>query len=60
MLHLQGDIQRPTYQGMAPGNGHYYPALIEKTKMGGYGYDPEIGDMRGIFYAKGPGKKLHK
>ena len=45
---------------MAPGNGHYYPALIEKTKMGGYGYDPEIGDMRGIFYAKGPGKKLYK
>ena len=37
--------------------GDYNPQrLIEQTKMGLAGYDPEEPDMRGIFMAKGPGK----
>jgi hypothetical protein len=37
------------------GNGYNPQRLIEQTKMGAAGYDPEEPDMRGILLAKGPG-----
>lgn len=36
--------------------GYNPQRLIEQTKMGVAGYDPEEPDMRGIFMARGPGK----
>ena len=40
------------------GNGYNPQRLIEQTKMGAAGYDPEEPDMRGILLAKGPGREF--
>ncbi|XP_023340595.1 ectonucleotide pyrophosphatase/phosphodiesterase family member 6 isoform X2 [Eurytemora carolleeae] len=55
ILSSTSDVQRPSYLDR---NGGYNPQrLIEQTKMGVAGYDPEEPDMRGIFMARGPAFK---
>ena len=47
-LLLQGHGRRQSQHGG-------FLRLMEQTRMGLAGYDPDEDDMRGIFMAKGPG-----
>lgn len=58
LLSSQQRVQRPSYQHCTTSAHQYkgFQRLVEQTKWGLSGYDPEHEDMRGIFLARGPGE----
>ena len=65
ILSSPPEVQRPVAgqcrKGQGQGHGRRqsqhggFLRLMEQTRMGLAGYDPDEDDMRGIFMAKGPG-----
>ena len=63
ILSSPPEVQRPVAGQCRKGQGHGrrqsqhggFLRLMEQTRMGLAGYDPDEDDMRGIFMAKGPG-----
>ena len=52
ILRAPSNLQRPGYFGS--GYGYDRNRLLEQTKQGISGYDPDEKDMRGVFMARGP------
>lgn len=59
LLRAGGNLQRPASSLQLYGGGYDPARITEQTQQGVSGYDPEETDMRGVFMARGPGRKLH-